>query len=91
MLSDLNREGTELLSNLVDRSAFYDDYEAATGYAIDADICRYYNALYAMRSVAFWMSASGLYAAGRSQDLRLARTAWSVPVVLARAARDLGY
>ncbi len=91
VLSDLNREGTELLSNLVDRSAFYDDYEAATGYAIDADICRYYNALYAMRSVAFWMSASGLYAAGRSQDLRLARTAWSVPVVLARAARDLGY
>ncbi len=53
--------------------------------------CRYYDALYAMRSVAFWMSASGLYASGRSHDLRLARTAWSVPVVLARAARDLGY
>ena len=44
-----------------------------------------------MRSVAFWMSASGLYASGRSNDLRLARTAWSVPVVLARAARDLNY
>jgi hypothetical protein len=37
------------------------------------------------------MSASGLHAAGRSDDLRLARTAWSVPVVLDRAARDLGY
>ena len=91
VLSDLNREGTELLSNLVARDAFYRDYEAATGYQIDNEICRYYNALYAMRSVAFWMSASGLYAAGRSQDIRLARTAWSVPVVLERAARELGY
>ena len=53
--------------------------------------CRYYNALYAMRSVAFWMSASGLYAIGRSNDIRLARTAWSVPVVLEQAARELGY
>jgi aminoglycoside phosphotransferase (APT) family kinase protein len=91
VLSDLNREGTPLLSNLVDRDAFFRDYEAATGFAIDEKVCRYYNALYAMRSAAFWMSASGLYAAGRSHDLRLARTAWSVPVVLERAARDLGY
>ncbi len=91
VLSDLNREGTELLSNLVDRDAFYRDYEAATGFAIDDKVCRYYNALYAMRSVAFWMSASGLHAEGRSQDLRLARTAWSVPVVLERAAKELGY
>ena len=91
VLSDLNREGTPLLSNLVERDAFFRDYEALTGYAIDEAACRYYDALYAMRSVAFWMSASGLYAAGRSDDLRLARTAWSVPVVLARAARDLGY
>ena len=67
------------------------DYEAATGFTIDEEVCRYYNVLYAMRSAAFWMSASGLYAAGRSNDLRLARTAWSVPVVLERAARDLGY
>ena len=91
VLSDLNREGTPLLSNLVDRDAFFRDYEAATGFTIDEEVCRYYNALYAMRSAAFWMSASGLYAAGRSHDLRLARTAWSVPVVLERAARDLGY
>ena len=91
VLSDLNREGTPLLSNLVERDAFFRDYEAATGLAIDEAACRYYNALYAMRSVAFWMSASGLYASGRSNDLRLARTAWSVPVVLERAARDLGY
>jgi len=91
VLSDLNREGTPLLSNLVERDAFFRDYEAATGFAIDEDVCRYYNALYAMRSVAFWMSASGLYASGRSQDIRLARTAWSVPAVLTRAARDLGY
>lgn len=91
VLSDLNREGTELLSNLVDRDDFFRDYEAATGITIDEDICRYYNALYAMRSVAFWMSASGLYAEGRSNDIRLARTHWSVPVVLERAARELGY
>lgn len=91
VLSDLNREGTPLLSNLVERDAFYRDYEAATGFVIDDAACRYYNALYAMRSVAFWMSASGLYASGRSNDIRLARTAWSVPVVLERAARELGY
>ncbi len=91
VLSDLNREATPLLSNLVERDAFFRDYEAATGFTIDEEVCRYYNALYAMRSAAFWMSASGLYAAGRSDDLRLARTAWSVPVVLERAARELGY
>ncbi len=91
VLSDLNREGTPLLSNLVDRDAFFRDYEAATGFVIDEQACRYYNALYAMRSVAFWMSASGLYASGKSNDIRLARTAWSVPVVLERAARDLRY
>jgi aminoglycoside phosphotransferase (APT) family kinase protein len=91
VLSDLNREGTPLLSNLVPRDEFIRDYEAATGMTIDFDVCRYYDALYAMRSVAFWMSASGLYASGRSQDIRLARTAWSVPVVLERAARQLGY
>lgn len=91
VLSDLNREGTPLLSNLVDRDEFFRDYETRTGFTIDEPACRYYDALYAMRSVAFWMSASGLYASGRSDDLRLARTAWSVPVVLARAARDLNY
>ncbi len=91
VLSDLNREGTQLLSNLVERDAFLRDYEALTGFAVDQAACRYYDALYAMRSVAFWMSASDLYASGRSNDLRLARTAWSVPVVLARAARDLNY
>lgn len=91
VLSDLNREGTDLLSNLVERDAFYERYEAGTGIAIDEDACRYYNLVYAMRSAAFWMSASGLYADGSNLDLRLARTEWSIPVVLERAARDLGY
>src|SRR5262249_42711799 len=91
VLSDLNREGTELLSNVVERDAFYRRYESKTGITIDDDACRYYQLLYAMRTAAFWMSASGLYASGRSTDLRLARTAWSVPVVLDRAARALGY
>jgi len=91
VLSDLNREGTELLSNLVERDAFYRRYEEATGSKIDEEVCRYYQLLYAMRSAAFWMSASELFASGRNTDLRLARTAWSVPVVLDRAARDLGY
>jgi aminoglycoside phosphotransferase (APT) family kinase protein len=91
VLSDLNREGSELLSNLVARDDFYRRYEAATGWTIDAAACQYYQVLYTMRSVAFWMSASGLYASGQSQDIRLARTAWSIPVVLERAARLLGY
>ena len=91
VLSDLNREGSDLLSNLVPRDLFFERYEAATGLAIDEEVCRYYQLLYAMRSTAFWMSASGLYRDGRSEDIRLARTAWSIPVVLERAARDLGY
>jgi aminoglycoside phosphotransferase (APT) family kinase protein len=91
VLSDLNREGTELLSNLVPRDLFIERYEAATGIEVDQARCDYYQLLYAMRSAAFWMSASGLYAMGANPDLRLARTAWSIPVVLDRAARDLGY
>ncbi|WP_417515503.1 phosphotransferase family protein [Minwuia sp.] len=91
MLSDLNRENSDLLSNLVPREMFFERYEAATGLRIDEEICRYYQLLYGMRSVAFWMSASGLHRDGRSNDIRLARTEWSIPVVLERAARDLGY
>jgi aminoglycoside phosphotransferase (APT) family kinase protein len=91
VLSDLNREDTELLSNLVDRDEFYRDYESLTGFRIDDELCRYYGALYQMRTVAFWMSSTGLYASGRSQDIRLARTAWSAPMILARVARELGY
>lgn len=91
VLSDLNREGTELLSNVVAREVFFERYEAATGITIDESVCHYYHLLYAMRSAAFWMSASALHASGASDDLRLARTAWSVPVVLERAARELGY
>lgn len=91
VLSDLNREGTPLLSNLVERDAFFRDYERLTGFAIDEAACRYYHALYAMRNAAFWMSATGLYASGRSEDIRLARTRWSVAAVLERAARELGY
>ena len=59
VLSDLNREGTELLSNLVDRDLFFERYERESGFIIDETACRYYDALYAMRSCAFWMSASG--------------------------------
>jgi aminoglycoside phosphotransferase (APT) family kinase protein len=91
VLSDLNREGTDLLSNLVERDAFISRYEAGTGIEIDFEACNYYQVLYGMRSAAFWMSASGLFAEGSNTDLRLARTHWSIPVVLDRAARDLGY
>jgi aminoglycoside phosphotransferase (APT) family kinase protein len=91
VLSELNREGTELLSNLVERDDFRRRYEEGTGIAIDDKACDYYQLLYAMRSAAFWMSASGLYADGHTDDLRLARTAWSIPVVLDNAARALGY
>jgi aminoglycoside phosphotransferase (APT) family kinase protein len=91
VLSELNRDGTELLSNLVDRDFFRRRYEDGAGIAINDAACDYYQLLYAMRSAAFWMSASGLYADGRTDDLRLARTAWSIAVVLDNAARALGY
>lgn len=91
MLTELNREGTELLSNVVPRDLFFERYEAATGITIDEERCAYYQLLYAMRSAAFWMSAAGLFADGRNDDLRLARTEWSVTVALERAAQELGY
>lgn len=91
VLTHLNREGSNLLSHLVEREAFFRDYEKATGIVIDEEVCRYYEMLYQLRSTAFWMSAAGLYAAGQSEDIRLARTAWSAPVVLEGAARALGY
>ena len=91
VLSDLNRSGTELLSNLVDRDLFFERYEAATGIQIDEGACRYYQALYVLRTAAFWMSAAGLYASGASDDLRLARAAWSITTVLDRAAQALNY
>ena len=91
MLTELNREGTDLLSNVVPRELFVERYQEQTGIEIDEDRCRYYQLLYAMRSAAFWMSAAGLYADGRNDDLRLARTEWSVTVALERAATELGY
>ena len=91
VLSDLNREGSPLLSCVVERGAFLEHYQALTGIAVDLDACRYYEVLYMMRSTAFWLSASGLFAEGKNKDLRLARTAYSVPVVLDMAARALGF
>ncbi len=91
VLTELNREGTELLSNVVPRELFFERYQSTTGIEIDEDRCRYYQLLYAMRSAAFWMSASGLYADGSNTDLRLARTEWSVTVALERAAQEMGY
>ncbi len=91
VLTELNREGTELLSNVVPRELFFERYQQATGIEIDEERCAYYQLLYAMRSAAFWMSAAGLYADGSNSDLRLARTHWSVTVALERAATELGY
>ena len=91
VLSDLNREGSPLLSCVVEREFFLDYYQQLTGLTIDLEVCRYYEILYMMRSTAFWLSASGLFAEGRNKDLRLARTTYSVPVVLDMAARALGF
>ena len=91
VLSDLNREGSPLLSCVVEREFFLDYYQQLTGLTIDLDVCRYYEILYMMRSTAFWLSASGLFAEGKNKDLRLARTAYSVPVVLDMAAKALGF
>lgn len=91
VLSDLNREGSPLLSCVVERDFFIDYYQQLTGLRIDLDACRYYEILYMMRTAAFWLSASGLFAEGRNKDLRLARTTYSVPVVLNMAAKALGF
>jgi aminoglycoside phosphotransferase (APT) family kinase protein len=91
VLSALNREGSPLLSCLVERAFFIDYYQQLTGQTIDLEACRYYEILYMMRSTAFWLSASGLFADGRNKDLRLARTTYSVPVVLDMAAKALGF
>jgi aminoglycoside phosphotransferase (APT) family kinase protein len=91
VLSDLNREGSPLLSCVVDQDLFIDYYQRLTGLTIDFDACRYYQILYMMRTAAFWLSASGLFAERRSKDLRLARTTYSVPVVLDMAAKALGF
>ena len=91
VLSDLNREGSPLLSCVVERDFFIEHYQRLTGLTIDFEACRYYQILYMMRTAAFWLSASGLFAEGRSKDLRLARTTYSVPVVLNMAAKALGF
>jgi len=91
VLSDLNREGSPLLSCVVEREFFLDYYQQLTGLAVDLEACRYYEVLYMMRSTAFWLSGSALFAEGKNRDLRLARTAYSVPVVLDMAARALGF
>ena len=91
VLSNLNREGSPLLSCVVEREFFLDYYQQLTGLTIDLEVCRYYEILYMMRSTAFWLSASGLFAEGRNKDLRLARTTYSVPVVLDMAAKALGF
>ena len=91
VLSDLNREGSPLLSCVVERDFFIDYYQQLTGLKIDLEVCRYYEILYMMRSTAFWLSASGLFAEGKNKDLRLARTTYSVPVVLNMAAKALGF
>ncbi len=91
VLSNLNREGSPLLSCVVEREFFLDYYQQLTGLTIDLDVCRYYEILYMMRSTAFWLSASGLFAEGKNKDLRLARTTYSVPVVLDMAAKALGF
>jgi aminoglycoside phosphotransferase (APT) family kinase protein len=91
VLSDLNREGSPLLSCVVERQFFLDYYRELTGLSVDLDACRYYEVLYMMRSTAFWLSGSSLFAEGKNRDLRLARTAYSVPVVLDMAARALGF
>jgi aminoglycoside phosphotransferase (APT) family kinase protein len=91
VLSDLNREGSPLLSCVVEREFFLDYYQQLTGLTVDLEACRYYEILYMMRSTAFWLSASGLFSEGKNKDLRLARTAYSVPVVLDMAAKALGF
>ena len=90
MLTELNREGTDLLSNVVPRELFFERYQAATGIEIDEDVSLLPAAL---------RHAIGRVLDERSRALRrwpqhrsaLARTEWSVTVALERAAQELGY
>ncbi|MEU1957244.1 phosphotransferase family protein [Nocardia rhamnosiphila] len=90
VLSALNRAGT-LLSDVVEQDQFLARYQAGTQIDVDLQICTYYQALYTLRTAAFWISAHDLYRSRRSDDLRLARTEWSIPVVLDQAAELLNY
>lgn len=91
VLSELNRDESPLLSQVVPRDFFFEEYQRLTGIEIDLDACRYYDLLYMMRNAIFWVSAAGLFAEGKSKDLRLARTTYSLPVVLDMAAKKLGF
>lgn len=91
VLSDLNRDGSPLLSYLVERDFFIEEYQRLTGLTVDLDVCRYYDILYMMRTAVFWVSATGLFAEGRSKDLRLGRTTYSLPLVLDMAAKAIGF
>ena len=44
-----------------------------------------------LRHLLHWPLTRFDFISCRNTDLRLARTNWSIPVVLDRAARDLGY
>src|SRR5262249_3020029 len=46
VLSDLNREGSPLLSCVVEREFFLDHYQRLTGLTVDLEVCRYYEILY---------------------------------------------
>ena len=91
VLSELNRGGSPLLSQVVPREQFFEDYQRLTGIEIDLEACRYYDLLYTMRTAIFWLSASHLFSDGKSKDLRLARTTYALPVVLDMAAKKLGF
>ena len=74
------------------RDDFYRRYEAGTGIEIDDDVCRYYQLLYAMRSAAFWMSASDLYASGpQRRPPPGPHGSGRSPSCSSGPARDLGY
>jgi hypothetical protein len=61
------------------------------GIRVNLEACRDYDIPYMMRAAVFWMSAQGLFAEGRSTDLRLARTTYSLPIVLDMAAKASGF
>ena len=91
VLSDLNREGSPLLSCLVEREFFHRLLPAAhwTGYRFRGLPLLRHTIHDAQHGVL--AECVGTVRRGRNKDLRLARTTYSVPVVLDMAAKALGF
>lgn len=76
-----NRMDSDLVCFLLPRQLFLDRYQAATGWRCDAQALRFWEMFHQVRNAVIWLSGGHAYATGRSDDLRLARMALTMPVM----------